>query len=399
MLFGICLATTALLVWQGRPWIAEFAVWRGRVAIQMRSLDTALIWFERAEAVDSSQGEAQFWMARVERMRGRPNRMRDHLERALAAGFPAVRISREQVLAMAQSGNLRQVESEIPALLIDPGDDGPAICEAVVSGYLQSFRINEAMVIIEAWKRDHPGDPQPFVVRGMYYAQRRAWNKAAPELEAALEMAPDRVDARLLWAETLRNLHQLDAAREQFERCRQTSPRNPDALVGIGRCLVEAGDLPRAREQFERALGVDPDCWEARFWLGKLLASEGDATEAVLLLEATCRERPYEPDVRYALAMALQAAGRATDAQVHFQYVTNQQRAQSELRNKLELLERSPMRTDLRFEIGEILLEFGNPVEGVGWLRSVLELTPDHPEALAALAEYSRQRDKPPSRQ
>ncbi|MDZ4686466.1 MAG: tetratricopeptide repeat protein [Planctomycetaceae bacterium] len=393
VLAAVCVAL-GLVVWQGRPWFADFANWRGRNAVNLRKLDAALAWFQRAEALDSGRGESQFWMARVERLRGRPDLMQAHLERALKAGFPAIRLHREQVLARMQSGHMGQAEGEVSALLMDAGDDAPAICEAIASGYLAAFRLKEAMTVLEAWKRDYPQDPQPLVIRGMYFAQRQTWSQAAEEFEKALAMAPHRDDVRLQWAEALRNLHQLDAAREQFERCRRSSPRNPAALIGLGRCLLESGELVQARERFEQALKITPDSWDGRFWLGKLLATDGDAERAVPLLDAVCRERPYEPDVRYSLAMALQAAGRRAEAQEHFQYVAAQQRAQSELRNQLELLERSPTRVDLRFQIGKTLLEYGNPDEGISWLQSALELDADHPESLAALAEYASRREK-----
>jgi tetratricopeptide (TPR) repeat protein len=385
-----------LVAWQGRPWLAEFATWRGRNAVNLREWEAAAAWFQRAESIHSGMGESQFWLARIERLRGRPDLMQAHLERAARAGFPAIRLHREQLLARVQSGHLRQAEAEVSALLMDPGDDGPAICEALASGYLVAFRIDEAMAILEAWRRDYPRDPRPLAIRGMFFAGRQTWGVAAEQFEAALALDPQRDDIRLHWAEALRNLHQLDAAREQYERCRRSSPRNPDALIGLGRCLLELGELDSARRQFDLALKIEPDSWDGRFWLGKLLASDGQAEEAIVLLDAVCRERSYEPDVRYSLAMALQAAGRRTEAQEHFQYITNQQRAQSELRNKLETLERTPMRVDLRYEIGMALLEYGNPEEGIGWLQSVLEMDADHPEALAALAEHSNRKEKPP---
>jgi tetratricopeptide (TPR) repeat protein len=281
-------------------------------------------------------------------------------------------------------------------MLMNPDDDGPAICEAIVSGYLQAFRVKEAMSVLEAWKRDYPGDPQPMVVRGMYFAHRQNWNSAANEFEAALKLAPDRDDIRAQWAESLRNLGQLSQAREQFEHCRQSSPRNPEVLIGLGRCLLESGDLDGSRQCFELALSVAPTSWSGRFWLGKLLVTAGESEASIPILEEVCRERPYEPDVRYTLAMALQATGHADEANKHFEYVSAQQRAQSELRNKLEILERSPSRTDLRFEIGKTLLDYGNPDEGLGWLQSVLQLDPNHPEARAVVEEFtSRQPEVP----
>jgi Tfp pilus assembly protein PilF len=42
----------------------------------------------------------------------------------------------------------------------------------------------------------------------------------------------------------------------------------------------------------------------------------------------------------------------------------------------------------VRYEIGTTLLEFGTPELGAKWLRTVLELQPDHQGAHRALARY-----------
>lgn len=385
---GLLLLLFAL---QGQVWLAAFAHWRGQAALEVRQLNAAYAWFDRADRFNSGYGTHKFAMARVERLRGRSDRMQAHLDNAIRDGFARDRAQREQILAQAQSGHIQQVERALSQMLMSPGDDGPAICEAMASGYLAVFRLSEAMAILEGWSRDYPSDPQPLVVRGMYFSQRQAWAQAAAEFEKALGLAPRRDDVRVHWAEALRNLHRLDQAREQFERASRTITDSPAVWVGLGRCLMESGRMTEARQAFEEALRISPKSWEAQFWTGKLLANEGDHARAVPILETAYRERPFEPDVRYSLALALQAAGRTDEARKHFDYIAAQQKAQSELRNKLEDLERTPSRIDLRYEVGMILVEYGNPQEGLSWLKSVLDLDPTHPGALAAVKQYSGQ--------
>lgn len=388
MLIGGCLLLL-LFAFHGQEWVASFAHWRGRVALDARQLDAAYSWFALADHFDSGHGVHEFAMARVERLRGRSDRMQAHLDSAVRDGLARERAHREQILAQAQSGHIHQVERALSVMLMSPGDDGPTICEAMASGYLAVFRLSEAMAILEGWSRDYPSDPQPMVVRGLYFSQRQAWAQAAAEFEKALDLAPRRDDVRVHWAEALRNLHRLDLAREQFERASKTLAGSPAVWVGLGRCHMEAGRLTEAGKAFEEAIRISPDSWDGRFWLGKLLATEGDHARAVPMLEAAYRERPFEPDVRYSLALALQAAGQSDEARRHFDYIAAQQKAQSELRNKLEVLERDPSRIELRYEIGMILMEYGNPQEGVNWLQSVLDIEPEHAGALAAVKRYS----------
>jgi len=328
-------------------------------------------------------------LARVERLSGRPQEMQHYLQQAEHHGVVADRTRREYLLSELQSGRIRDLQRDIPDLLIKAGEDAPAVSEALVSGYFQAYRIKEALALLDAWQRDYPDDPQPFFVRGSYYLQRQSWNNAATEFEQALKINPRRTDIRLLWAECLYHLQKLDASRQQFEQCLQSIPKSSVAMIGVGRCLFETGEIEKARQILERALTITPDSWDGRFYLGKLLAADDHPHESLVYLEAICQERPYVPNARYALALALKAAKRDADADVHFRYVMEQQQAQSELRNKLEMLEREPRRTDLRLEIGKTLLKYGNPAEGRGWLQSVLEIEPRHPAALAALAGAS----------
>lgn len=384
--------SVVLLAYPGRSILSNWCNHLGNAAVKQRDLATAATWYRYGRTIYGVQGYSDLGLARVERLSGHPSQMQAHLKEAEIRGIPPTPLRREFLLAEIQSGRLRDYQHEIPDLLMQAGDDAPAVSEALASGYFQAYRLNEAMALIEAWRRDYPDDPQPMVVRGSYFLQRQAWNNAAGEFEQALQLSPGRTDIRLLWAECLYQLQQLSAAREQFERCVEADPDEPVALIGAGRCLFETGEMKRAEELLRRALKIAPDSWDGRLNLGKLLTADDQPAAAIPYLEPVCRERPYAPNARYALALALKAANRDQEAEIHFQYVLEQQQAQSELRNKLERLEREPRRVDLRLEIGKTLLKYGDPLEGRGWLQSVLEIEPMNSEALTALSE-SRSND------
>ena len=128
--------------------------------------------------------------------------------------------------------------------------------------------------------------------------------------------------------------------------------------------------------------------------LAKLNVADGDASAALPFAEQAFSLQPFDPEVRYVLAQALQGSGHKDRASEHFDFVAAQQQAQSKLRNLLEELEGNPAQAGLRYEIGVILLEYGNPEEGVGWLQSVLEYVPNHPEACRALSKHFRQQGR-----
>ena len=247
-----------------------------------------------------------------------------------------------------------------------------------------------ACTVLGAWRRNYPADSQPDFVAGTYYHQKGAWLKAVESFEKAMKLAPDRVEIRMYLADSLQRLHRLDEAHRHFLLCVQATPRDPNALVGLGHCLFEQGNFTQAEDNLTKALAINPMHRTGTYLLAKLKVAEGNAPAALPLAETAFSLNPHDSDVRYVLAQALQGSGHAERAVPHFEFVAAQQQGQSKLRNLLEELERNPADVSLRYDIGEILLEYGNPEEGVAWLQSVLEYAPHHSKTCHALARYYR---------
>ena len=384
---AICLLAAATF-WRGT--CAAYLRQRGNSELYSRRIPEALGWLTSAERLLPSDRLTHFSLARAYRLSGRSAEMQTHLEKARDLGFPVDRLKREHLLAIAQSGKIREIEPQLADLFSSPGEDGREICEAVVSGMLVCYRLQEAFTILEAWRRDFPTDAQPYVIEGLYYLQKGVWIKSAESFEKAIQKAPGRFDARLHLANALRQLQRLDESHRQYLECLQATPSNPQVLTGLARCLFEQGDLSQSRDKLTEALAIDPMHPSGTFLLAKLNLADGDASAALPFAEKAFSLMPFDPEVRYVLAQALQGSGRKERARAHFDFVAAQQLAQSKLRNMLEELERNPARVGLRCEIGEILLEYGNPEEGAAWLQSVLEYAPHHPRACHALAGYFR---------
>ncbi len=104
-------------------------------------------------------------LARVYRRLGEFERMSTILREAAKYHAPSRAIELESTLAKAQVGHLSEVGRRLTELLVNPGDDGPDICEAYVNGYFLLNNVDFAFRIIEAWKADYPLDPQPFFLR------------------------------------------------------------------------------------------------------------------------------------------------------------------------------------------------------------------------------------------
>lgn len=367
---------------------------RGKSELYARRIPEATGWFKSAELLVPKDAETHFLLARASRLAGKFMDMQSHLSRAKELGFDAERLRREHLLAIAQSGKVREIEPQIADLFSSPGEDGREICEAVVSGMFACYRLQEAFSVLGAWRRDFPQDPQPDFVAGMYSFQAGAWLKAAESFEAALKLAPGRIDARLHLADALLHVHRIDEAHRHFSDCLKSNPTNSTALVGLGQCLIKKGDVSEAEKVFLKALKIDPGNPGATVHMAELKVNSGDGEAALPYAKAAFELKPYDPEVRYILAQALQSCGKTEEAREQFRFVEAQQEGQSQLRNMLEELERNPSNISLRCEIGQTLLKFGNPDEGVGWLYSALEYSPKHARACRILADHFRKSGK-----
>lgn len=376
-----------------RPGWVKYSLWQARRELAERKEEKVIARLARVEELDPNQSETQFLMARAYRRLGKMDRMRACLLRARDLGHPVEVLKREETLALAQSGQLHPRDPDVTALMADARRDSLEIYEAVVRGCLETFQVGPAVVLLDAWRTDYPHDPQPHFYRGVLAFHRQDWPEAQASLRAALNLAPQRRDVRLLLADAFGQDYQYREALKHYRLCLEQE-QSPQALFGVGKCLEAMGETDEARRTYVRLLDIVPDHYEGRLALGRLDFSFGDAPQAVRWLEPAAAARPYEFEVRHALAWALQVAGEKDRAREHFLYAVKAQETLHTLGKLTRRVEAEPDNTELRYRIGAILLERGQASDGLAWLTSVLQLQPGHPAAHRALADYYARQGK-----
>ncbi len=373
------------------PLSVRYRLRRARAALAERDAERAMRWLDEAERLDPDRGAIQFWKARAYRRLGRLDRMRTCLLRAREMGHSVEALQREELLALAQAGQVAPDAPEVSALMVDPGGDSLEIYEALVRGYLENYHVGPALVLLDGWEADYPDDPQSFFYRGMVHVHTGKWTEAAAAFRRALERAPGRYDVRLQLARALREDYQYREGLTHYRLCAEHGGE-PEALLGRGLCLEALGENDEARRTYLRLLDRVPDHYEALLALGKLDFSFGRIDESVRRLERAAAQRPYEVDARHSLAWALTAAGEKERAREHFEFAVEAQEAAYRVEYLIRRVDEEPSNTGLRYEIGATLLEYGQPSTGLGWLRSVLQLEPHHRLTHLALADwYARQ--------
>ncbi len=382
----------ALLVagvaWPGRLAFAAGCKWQARRALENRDASRALGWLRWAHAALPHDGETEFLIARAHRRQGQFDLVREHLKTAFTLNFSRRRLEREQWLALAQTGQLREAEPHLAGLLTDPDNEADQICEAYVSGYLVNYRFREALGLIEPWLADYPRDPLPLLLRGKIYVIVIRFPEAERDLRRALELDPENAEIAYELAEVLVVLKQPGDAARFYERAAKSPTWKVRGQVGQGKCLRLAGNVAGARGMLEAALAADPKRWEALLELGRLELETQHAGAAAGLLNQAAQLNPLGLEVRYALACALKASGHAKDAAPHFAFADQARRDLAEAVRLADQVMLHPHDAESRYQIGSIYLKYGADEKGIYWLRSALDETPGHKKAHAALAAY-----------
>ena len=369
-------------------WRVERSLNVARLALKSRDPDRAFQALQSAELIAPESGEVQFWMARAYRRQGRLSDVHDCLDRARKRGIAKSRILREEWLAMAQAGQMAEVEPHLPTLLVDPGDDGPEICEAFANGYMVSYRYSEAFAVVDAWQKDFPADAQPHVFRGMVANNNSAWTAAAQHFQKAFELAPQRDDVRLQLANALLVLRNTADAAAHFQQLLKSRPNDPEVQAGWGRTLLELGRLDEAREIFSKALKAHPQDFNTLLSFGQVELNANQIDVALPLLQQAVAIDPDDSEAHNSLAAALQRAGHPNEARTHFEFVAKEHELSSRMQTLRDRITHAPKNLEARFELAELLRGKSRQSERIKWLRSIIEIDPKHSAAHAALAEH-----------
>jgi len=150
--------------------------------------------------------------------------------------------------------------------------------------------------------------------------------RALGELERALELNPQYVEALIHRGLVLNDLGRTDEAEEAFGQAAQnlTEPTNGLAApvaaqlanrhADLADTYAGAGALGRAIEQYQRALELGPAYHDLRYRMARLLLEAGRPLEAREALEEVLRARPNFVDAEAALGLAHYLSGDAGGA-------------------------------------------------------------------------------------
>ena len=113
------------------------------------------------------------------------------------------------------------------------------------------------------------------------FSAEARWVEATVELEEALKLTPDFVDARLQLGYAYLEGGLAEKGLKEFEAVLKRTPGSPGAKMGVGIAKLRLGDLQAGIEQLEGAVGLNPNPVRGYYELGLAYERKGDLSKAL----------------------------------------------------------------------------------------------------------------------
>lgn len=390
LIFGVLLI--ALLTWQrglllGSPIKAMVAQ-----RLMKRQFDQAIWWNNLGRTIVPADPDFVVNEARIARRGGQMDRVTDALKLASEMGASVAVLEREQTLALAQSGQLEQVQDQLSALLVDPDFDNTEVCEAFVLGYIRTARAPEAIPLLTGWIQDESDNPWPLLLRARCHKLMKLHQEAEDDFSAVIEMDPAWNQPRLELGELLVELNRFEDARAQMAGLvdgddGSESDYSIRLRIAVAECCVADGDSAQAADLLHKACDLDPQNLDAFVALGRCLLEDGEPEQAKAPLLKALELREGYDETHYLLAQVYSRTGPPEKAKYHSDYVRAARDALTELdRLNAELATRKTAAILIR--AGEIQLKYDDPRLGVMRILAALDMEPANEQGLRLLANH-----------
>jgi tetratricopeptide (TPR) repeat protein len=240
------------------------------------------------------------------------------------------------------------------------------------------------------------------ILNARVYAAKGDLESAQTELEAALEIEPDNVQAlgllasiaattdlegalalvdkgisvsddsqplRLLRIQLLQQAGRSDEVEAEFQSLLNDFPEEPAYGYQYARFLVDEGRIDDVEPVLRDVVERDPENIQARLALTQFIANTKGAEAAEALLREFVEELPDAHELRMALARLYQATSRPDEAYVEYEYIADN-------------IPNENLGLTAKARMAGILLSRGETEEGAALLKEVLDVDSANSDAL-----------------
>lgn len=305
-------------------------------------------------------------------------------------------VFQEWALLRAQTGELSAVEDYLREQLRRGSDWAPLIEEALIEGYIRTYRLGPAKAGIDDWLGRQPNDTQALFLQGCLWQQIQQPQKALASYRRAVALDPQRDDARWRLAQCLLPLGLYEEANLHLEYLHRLYPQNAEITVDLATARFKQGQVTEARQLLDAVLAEHPDNEAALRERGRLALADESASEAEKWLRQAEKRNPHDAQLLPLLTLALEHQGKHDEAQIlQDRFQQNDRDFQRLAQICLKELGERPNDPVLHSELGALLLRLGYQEAGRNWLLLALQEDPNSTSARAALEGVNQTEQRP----
>ncbi|MCI0359913.1 MAG: tetratricopeptide repeat protein [Planctomycetaceae bacterium] len=362
-------------------------------ALRSGDWQSAIAMLERTDQRGQNSAQWHYLAGRAYRRSGNAVLAEQHLARAAEYGWNGEEVRLQQLLLQAQGGQIKSLEGQLAERLQAGVDDTSAeeIYESMARGYLASYHIADALKCLKFWGDWQPNNPLPHLWRADLYQRIEKREAAMEEYEQVLALRPRHAEASLKLAQLRLELSDLTSAAGLFQACLDQDSENAEALLGLAECRARQGLGDQSQALLYDALLLDLTPGKAAAALARLgqaALEERDDARAIYFLEKSVALDPREAKSHLTLASALATVGDDQEAQRHRNAARELTDQHTRLVSVTRRIATEPNNADLRCEAGLILMKQGLLPAGAAWLKSAVQIDPNHQAAHRGLAEF-----------
>src|SRR5579884_439721 len=382
-------------VWGGRRCLALYHLKAGRVALERYHLEEARPHLEAGLRLWPDNAETLLLLARAARRAELWETAEQHLANYRQLHGPSEALLVEEILHTAAKGQMDKVLKHCRQLVQENSDASSLALEALVQGYLRTYRFREGFAFLRLWHERQPENTQALLFLAGLHAVHQQPQQARETYSRLLQLDPDHATARLRLAMLLMEENKPEEAKPHLDYLRHSETdgrRRPMVPVLLARCLDQLGQEDQAEQLREEVLTLYPHFGPALGDRGRWALRQGRWEEAETLLREALAVEPNNRELHYQLAQCLSKTGKSAEAESALQRMkrleTNWARLEAITQHELP---QKPGDSALHLELGRLLLEQGQTEEGLYWLHRIVQTNPAHEEAHRTLADYYEQ--------
>lgn len=234
-----------------------------------------------------------------------------------------------------------------------------------------------------------PEDARPHRLRGLIRKDFEQYDKATAEYRESLRRNPNQPDRQEVLVELAESLVRQGRDGEALEVLHDATP-SADVLSLQAQCRWNRGEKEAASKRVNEALQMAPNHLDALKLRAAVELDAGDAAAAVKTLNLAAKHHPKQYEVHYKLAQAYKRLGKSDLAQKEVKAMQESREIRTRFAKLHERAIADPTNADIRYELGQVALEFGKPELARSWFLATLAMVPDHAGARQALRNVPR---------